>query len=236
MGQPTRRGRANQRGPTKRRMYADPQTTVRLAPFRAGDRIGGRAGRAFGRDCSRRRRPRRWGRSSSSRSRRPTASRGASPTAPTATAGSPWAANTRPVRTSPQIGRITPAGDITEFRVRRAPILHACSDIVQGPDNVLYFTTNNPILGRITTSGEILASHRNPELERGRRRPGGARRRDLVHRLQQRQPLALRRGPGRSPSSPSPSRATSSSTRPGSSGSPRPWSKRSAGSTRRPAT
>ena len=52
------------------------------------------------------------------------------------------------------IGRITPGGEITEFR------LDGCqcnfNDIVQGPDNVLYFTTNNPGLGRITTDGEFL--------------------------------------------------------------------------------
>jgi virginiamycin B lyase len=30
------------------------------------------------------------------------------------------------------------------------------NDIVQGPKGVLYFTTNNPGLGRITTSGEVL--------------------------------------------------------------------------------
>jgi streptogramin lyase len=30
------------------------------------------------------------------------------------------------------------------------------NDIVQGPGDVLYFTTNNPGLGRITTDGEIL--------------------------------------------------------------------------------
>ena len=35
-------------------------------------------------------------------------------------------------------------------------ILQPVTDIIQGPDDVLYYTTNNPILGRITTSGEIL--------------------------------------------------------------------------------
>ena len=30
------------------------------------------------------------------------------------------------------------------------------TDIIQGPNNVLYYTSNDPILGRITTSGEIL--------------------------------------------------------------------------------
>jgi len=62
------------------------------------------------------------------------------------------------------IGRITPAGEITEFRIDSRdpdnPLPNQCdcllNDIVQGPDGVLYFTTNNPGLGRITTSGEVL--------------------------------------------------------------------------------
>jgi virginiamycin B lyase len=53
-----------------------------------------------------------------------------------------------------KIGRITPAGDITEF----GPACADCivTDIIQGPNNVLYYTSNDPILGRITTSGAIL--------------------------------------------------------------------------------
>jgi virginiamycin B lyase len=53
-----------------------------------------------------------------------------------------------------QIGRITPAGDIDEF----GPACATCivTDIIQGPDDVLYYTSNEPILGRITTSGTIL--------------------------------------------------------------------------------
>jgi streptogramin lyase len=58
------------------------------------------------------------------------------------------------------IGRITPAGNITEFRIESGiePDQCFCSlnDIVQGPGGILYFTTNNPGLGRITTSGEVL--------------------------------------------------------------------------------
>ena len=58
------------------------------------------------------------------------------------------------------IGKITPAGAITEFRIEDGigPTQCFCllNDIVQGPDNVLYFTTNNPGLGRITTGGVIL--------------------------------------------------------------------------------
>ena len=53
-----------------------------------------------------------------------------------------------------QIGRITPAGRITEFRVDGCQCF--LNDIVQGPNGVLYFTTNNAGLGRITTSGEVL--------------------------------------------------------------------------------
>ena len=58
------------------------------------------------------------------------------------------------------IGKITPAGAITEFRIEDGigPTQCFCNlgDIVQGPDNILYFTTNNPGLGRITTGGQIL--------------------------------------------------------------------------------
>src|SRR5918995_7379758 len=53
-----------------------------------------------------------------------------------------------------QIGRITPTGEITEFRVEGCQCI--MNDIVQGPNNILYFTTNNAGLGRITTSGEVL--------------------------------------------------------------------------------
>ena len=58
------------------------------------------------------------------------------------------------------IGKITPTGEITEFRIEEGTGPTQCfcllGDIVQGPDNILYFTTNNPGLGRITTGGEIL--------------------------------------------------------------------------------
>jgi streptogramin lyase len=51
------------------------------------------------------------------------------------------------------VGRITPAGTITEFLV-----CQFCfpNDIVQGPNDVLYFTKSDPGLGRITTSGTVL--------------------------------------------------------------------------------
>jgi virginiamycin B lyase len=53
-----------------------------------------------------------------------------------------------------QIGRITPGGEITEFRIDGCQCF--LNDIVQGPNDILYFTTNNQGLGRITTSGEVL--------------------------------------------------------------------------------
>jgi streptogramin lyase len=51
------------------------------------------------------------------------------------------------------VGRITPAGQVTEFQV-----CDFCfpTDIVQGSDGVLYFTKNDAPLGRITTSGQVL--------------------------------------------------------------------------------
>jgi virginiamycin B lyase len=53
------------------------------------------------------------------------------------------------------VGKITPAGQITEFPV----CLDGClpNDIVQGPNDVLYFTKNDAGLGRIRTSGEVLS-------------------------------------------------------------------------------
>ena len=55
-----------------------------------------------------------------------------------------------------QIGRITPAGEITEYRVDSCQCL--LNDIVQGPNDILYFTTNKQGLGRITTEGVVLSS------------------------------------------------------------------------------
>lgn len=54
----------------------------------------------------------------------------------------------------PAIARITPAGAVTEFR----PPCETCivTDLVQGPDGVLYFSSNEPFLGRITTAGTFL--------------------------------------------------------------------------------
>jgi virginiamycin B lyase len=54
------------------------------------------------------------------------------------------------------IGRITPTGEITEFRVEDDKCNCLLNDIVQGPGGVLYFTHNNSGLGRITTSGVVL--------------------------------------------------------------------------------
>src|SRR5918998_4786162 len=52
-----------------------------------------------------------------------------------------------------KIGRITPAGQVTEF-----PVCDFCfpTDIVQGSDGILYFTKNDASLGRITTDGTVL--------------------------------------------------------------------------------
>src|SRR4051794_19773836 len=49
------------------------------------------------------------------------------------------------------VGRITPAGQVTEF-----PVCIQCfpTDIVQGSDGDLYFTKNDAPLGRLTTTGQ----------------------------------------------------------------------------------
>src|SRR5918997_6726286 len=62
--------------------------------------------------------------------------------------------NNDSVLQSPAIERITPAGEITEFPVNCS--FCSLSDIVQGSQDILYFTSNEPILGRITTSGVFL--------------------------------------------------------------------------------
>lgn len=51
------------------------------------------------------------------------------------------------------VGRITPTGQVSEFRV-----CDYCfpTDIVQGSDGILYFTKNDASLGRITTDGTVL--------------------------------------------------------------------------------
>jgi len=54
------------------------------------------------------------------------------------------------------IARITPTGEITEFRVENDECNCLVNDIVQGPNDILYFTHNDAGLGRITTSGEVL--------------------------------------------------------------------------------
>jgi len=51
------------------------------------------------------------------------------------------------------LGRITPAGAVTEF--------HVCdfcfpTDVVQGSDGILYYTKNDAPLGRVTTTGTVL--------------------------------------------------------------------------------
>jgi virginiamycin B lyase len=64
---------------------------------------------------------------------------------------------------SPAIGRITPGGDITEFPVDCS--FCSLSDIAQGSDGILYFTSNEAILRRITTQGEFLAPIPMPETD-----------------------------------------------------------------------
>jgi len=51
------------------------------------------------------------------------------------------------------IGRITPDGAVTEFPAE----CNGCilNDIVQGPGGILYFTSNDPFLGGITTAGAL---------------------------------------------------------------------------------
>ena len=51
------------------------------------------------------------------------------------------------------VGRITPTGQVDEFRV-----CDFCfpTDIAQGSDGILYFTKNDASLGRITTDGTVL--------------------------------------------------------------------------------
>lgn len=52
-----------------------------------------------------------------------------------------------------QVSRITQAGAVTEFNV-----CNFCStnEVVEGPGGILYISTNDPNLGRITTSGVLL--------------------------------------------------------------------------------
>src|ERR1700755_884479 len=52
------------------------------------------------------------------------------------------------------IARITPAGAVTEFR----PACDGCivTDIAQGPADVLFFSSNDPVLGRLTPPGNLL--------------------------------------------------------------------------------
>jgi len=50
------------------------------------------------------------------------------------------------------LGRITPAGVVTEF-----PVCNQCfpTDLVQGSDGDLYYTRNDTTLGHVTTAGEV---------------------------------------------------------------------------------
>src|SRR5436305_988613 len=53
-----------------------------------------------------------------------------------------------PFGTEPNVGRITPRGAITEFPANPAGC-NSCSlsDIAQGPNDVLYYTSNDAFLG-----------------------------------------------------------------------------------------
>ena len=82
----------------------------------------------------------------------------------TASDGNLWftvtgAFNEETFNTPGQVARVTPDGDITEFTV-----CDFCSpnQIAEGPDGILYFGQNDPRLGRITTSGEVLSSVEMP--------------------------------------------------------------------------
>ena len=55
----------------------------------------------------------------------------------------------------PAIARITPGGVVTEFAAECGTCI--LTDIAQGPGDILYFTSNEAILGRITTAGQVLA-------------------------------------------------------------------------------
>jgi len=59
------------------------------------------------------------------------------------------------------IGRITPAGVVSEFPADCTGCI--LNDIVQGPANILYFTSNDPFLGRITTAGDVLPNVPMPD-------------------------------------------------------------------------
>jgi virginiamycin B lyase len=57
----------------------------------------------------------------------------------------------------PRLGRVTPAGDVTEFDADCQFCI--LTDAVQGPGGILYLTSNNPILLRFNVStGTFLAS------------------------------------------------------------------------------
>ena len=61
----------------------------------------------------------------------------------------------------PAIARITPAGAVTEFR----PPCETCivRDLVQGPGGILYYSSDEAFLGRITTAGTFLAPIPTPK-------------------------------------------------------------------------
>ena len=87
------------------------------------------------------------------------------------------------------VGRITPAGDVTEFAVCTFCFPNR---IVQGPGGILYFTKSDPGLGRITTDGVVLSDVVPPNTCQWQRRRR-SRRRHLFRGVQHAQHLALQR-------------------------------------------
>ncbi len=61
-----------------------------------------------------------------------------------------------------RIGRVTPTGAITEFDANCSGCI--LSDIIQGPNDILYITSNDPILLRVNpATGEFLDPVLDPE-------------------------------------------------------------------------
>ena len=77
--------------------------------------------------------------------------------------GNLWFTESSELPAAAQIGRITPAGAVTEFPVE----CNFCilTDIIQGPDNVLYYTSNEDVLGRITTAGTSAPAIQMPDTD-----------------------------------------------------------------------
>jgi virginiamycin B lyase len=65
----------------------------------------------------------------------------------------------------PKLGRVTPAGTVTEFPIQCSDCI--LSDVVQGPSNILYFTSNDAELGRfnVATGTQLLPSIEMPDID-----------------------------------------------------------------------